>query len=40
MIGQPPNGTGPAINWDSGTRYLLSSNIVGPRIVRFGVKFD
>ncbi|MPZ17321.1 MAG: hypothetical protein GEV06_05335 [Luteitalea sp.] len=28
------------INWNSGTRYLFPSNIVGPRIVRFGVKFD
>ena len=28
------------INWASGTTYLAPSNIIGPRIVRFGARFD
>jgi hypothetical protein len=28
------------INWSSGTSYLAPSNIIGPRIVRFGARFD
>jgi Carboxypeptidase regulatory-like domain len=28
------------INWSSGTTYLAPSNIIGPRIVRFGGRFD
>lgn len=28
------------INWSSGSTYLNPSNIVGPRIVRFGIRFD
>jgi hypothetical protein len=28
------------VNWNSGTTYLFPSNIIGPRIVRLGVKFD
>ena len=28
------------INWSSGTTYLNPSNIIGPRIVRLGVRFD
>jgi hypothetical protein len=28
------------INWSSGTTYLAPSNIVGPRILRFGARFD
>jgi hypothetical protein len=28
------------INWASGTTYLAPSNIIGPRIVRFGGRFD
>ena len=28
------------INWASGSTYLAPSNIIGPRIVRFGGRFD
>jgi hypothetical protein len=28
------------INWVSGSSYLLPSTIIGPRIMRFGVKYD
>jgi hypothetical protein len=28
------------VNWNSGTTYLFPSNVIGPRIVRLGVKFD
>ena len=28
------------ITWVSGTSFLLPSTIIGPRIARFGVKYD
>ena len=28
------------ITWNSGTAYLLPSTVIGPRIMRFGVKYD
>ena len=28
------------INWNSGSTYRVPVTIIGPRIMRFGVKFD
>jgi hypothetical protein len=28
------------INWSSGATFLTPSTIIGPRLARFGVKFD
>ena len=28
------------IGWNAGSSYLLPVSIIGPRIMRFGVKFD